>query len=211
MLKLGFRRASPVDSEHMHPLATVIVILALPLALRWLSRSRAMAAEREAGVLVLQYGRPWRVAAAIGAAVFVAIPALVLLVVPVEPLRLRSLLGTIVFFGILLIPACLETFGVRHRLRPDGLTIDSPWRRQRQVRWEDIEAVGWSPTWYSYVLCLRGGGKLRLFYGLSGLGDFARLLLSRTPSSALIADAAANARLRAARRSLTRADRTSRE
>jgi hypothetical protein len=98
---------------------------------------------------------------------------------------------TIVFVGFALLSAAMvvDYFIAKHEVSAEGLF----YRKlivgtRKHLRWSDLRAVRYSPPMKWFRLETRSGDVARISVMLTGLPDFARLLLAHAPGGAVDAD-----------------------
>ncbi|WP_416761999.1 hypothetical protein ACNI65_06880 [Roseateles sp. So40a] len=97
-------------------------------------------------------------------------------------------LGTAVCFvalGLMALPMVVDYFRARHLLSEDGLDAGRRLSGRVSLKWAEVRRVRFSPTMKWFVLEDAAGAKVRVSTGLSGLPDFARLVLEHVPETAL--------------------------
>jgi hypothetical protein len=98
-----------------------------------------------------------------------------------DPTAPLAVLGAILLTGLLLV---VESFGVAHRLRPDGIERVTPWRRRIFLPWAQVASLDWAQSSRSFELRSAGGEVLRIGEQLVGLAAFAREALANLPPAA---------------------------
>jgi len=93
------------------------------------------------------------------------------------------------------VATAFEVFGVAHRMTPDGLERVAPWRPRVTIRWSEVTAFAWSGPTRSYDLRARGGERIRVYEGLTGIAAFARAALAGAPAEVLDAQPGLRQRL----------------
>jgi hypothetical protein len=150
----------------------VFLVLALGLFALWLTIAlvRRKPAAPPGTFAELRYGPFLRLFAL---TVALAIPALTIYIVWFLPwARLQQLLLAGVLFlsmsalgGLLL----LETARVRLFLSAEGIVGYSPWRRRREIRWQDVRSVAYSSLNGWFIIVGADGRALRASRFLVGL------------------------------------------
>lgn len=80
-----------------------------------------------------------------------------------------AIIGLIVFMSLLVSLLLLEAARVRLVVSEEGVQLDSPWRRQRFMRWEDVFEVRYSQSAQWFILYGKDGGKIRASTWLDGI------------------------------------------
>ncbi len=147
------------------------------MVLRHLLQARQdQAASTEHGYVV-RYGRTLKIFVGIMTAL---VGALVAVVAVLPPVNWWAPVFVAIFFSLFLLPLYLEFFHVRIVVTQEALQCRSPWRPRRDVRWEEVTSVDFSPSLQWYRIHTRGKGVIRLHVLLSGLETLFDLLGRRT-------------------------------
>jgi hypothetical protein len=80
-----------------------------------------------------------------------------------------AIIGLIVFMSLLVSLLLLEAVRVRLVVSEEGVQLDSPWRGQRFMRWEDVLEVRYSESAQWFILYSKDGRKLRASTWLDGI------------------------------------------
>ena len=94
-------------------------------------------------------------------------------------------IGAVASAAIIALVACIvvEFTRVQVAWTPDDVSLTSPWARFRQLRWDDIASVTYSPSAGWFVLRGKDGMKIRLPQLLTGLEELLDELRERTHGS----------------------------
>jgi hypothetical protein len=94
-----------------------------------------------------------------------------------------SIWSTLFFvgFGLFSLPLVADYFFARHRVTERGIQYGSMFGRRGSMDWSEVERVSFSPNMGWFLLETKSGSKARISMLLSGMKEFARLVLERVP------------------------------
>jgi hypothetical protein len=87
----------------------------------------------------------------------------------------------VAFFGALLLPLHIETFGASITWDETNIYTRSPWRRPRTVPFSSVKSCDFSPAMQWYRIRTDGHGIVRLHAYMSGIPDLLRMLPCASP------------------------------
>jgi len=168
----------------------VLVMLAIPVLLAWISSRRRLHVARRDGAVVLRMPRGYHAIlasiAVLPCAAFVGV-AMVARWAPGSAWNGWVLGG---FMGGLGLAAggYLLALEARGRIRLDDRSIEKVGAfTRRKAAWEEVAKLTFNPVSNWFFLTLRGGTRLYVVEGLDGIADFAALALQRLPPAVLAA------------------------
>ena len=159
----------------------------MALVTGWLARGRFRSAPRTHRGTELTYPRSVLLLGLVSVAFFAACTYLSLPAKTGGPL-VASVFVAFAALGTYLVAECLAT---RHAVRPDGLEYRTLLARRGFARWDEIEAVRYSPSMKWFVVGLRRGRSVRFSALLIGLPEFAQALRARVPPDVIAPETAA--------------------
>lgn len=131
-----------------------------------LRRSVDPEARQQAGTFHVEYGRPFKVVAAVAWLVTLAITIICFLPsTKIEPGAIPFLIG---LFFLLALYLHSEFFLVRLTYSDASVIVHTRWGSEHRVAWQDILSVGFSKPSQNYVVRLRNGKKFTFNYFMSG-------------------------------------------
>jgi hypothetical protein len=164
--------------EYLTPIVIGGVVPAVVIAvLRCLLNSRQHQAMSTEDGCVVQYGRALKIFVGVMA---IAAGGLVSVVAVLPPVNWWPPVFLAIFFCLFLVPLYLEYFHVRIVVTEERLQCRSPWRAARDIRWEEVKSVDFSPSLQWYRIRTEGKGIVRLHVFLSGLQTLFDLLRRKT-------------------------------
>jgi hypothetical protein len=170
----------------MDVLRFIFVVPAVGLFVFWLAA--AMASHRPPAdvkiIAELRYSRGIRLFALLLVLIIAGLMIFVIWFLPWLPSRQPYLIAAgCTFLGLNLLGGLLllETARVRLYLTEDALIGDSPWRRRRTIRWQEVENVTYSPLNRWFTVIGPGGRAIRASRSLAGLSDLLEMLKTRVP------------------------------
>lgn len=88
-------------------------------------------------------------------------------------------------FALLSVPLIADYFAARHELSEDGLSYGRLSGPRGYLKWSDLRMVKYAPVMKWFRLETRSGEVARISVMLSGLPEFARLVLAHTSPHAI--------------------------
>lgn len=160
-------------------LQTVITIFLIGLALHWLGKIHLMRWLRnERGILRHE---PWVLI--LGLSSNILFFGLAILSNTWLKNNTTTIWSTMIFvgFGSLGIPFIADYFFARHRVNEKGIDYGSMLGFRGRMDWSEVERISFSPNMGWLVLHSQSGRRARVSILLSGLKEFARLVLDHVP------------------------------
>ena len=154
-----------------------VVPAVVSMVLHSLSRARQDQATPTEDGYVVRYGKALKTLVVVLAAAYGA------LVGVVGVLSASNWWATVflaALFSLLLVPLYLEVFHVRIVVTQEGMQCRSPWRPGREVKWEEVTSVDFSPSLQWYRIRTMHQGTIRLHLLLSGRQTLFDLLRRKT-------------------------------
>lgn len=174
----------------MSALSIGLILVVVPLVLRWLSVGSARAGTPG----TLAYGTKHRTfAVVLGVAPIVLVGALAF-AHPPKGADIGAMLGIIGLFVLIATPLLLEFYRVHFTFDDVGITVNSPWSRLRTLRWADVRVVRWR-SGAKWLDLADGAGAVRVHLSpwLTGLDHFATLAARSLPTEGVTQDRDAEA------------------
>jgi hypothetical protein len=159
--------------------------------------------------IVMQYGAPARISAAL--LFVVAVAALLLVGTRHHGAGSGAPKVFLVVASLALGAATVEVFGVAHRLRPDGIERVMPWRPRAVIRWAEVTSLEWVEATHWFELRARSGERVRVHRQLTGMVTFARAVLEGVPAEVIDARPGLRQRLEQLARGATPPDEPDQE
>jgi Bacterial PH domain len=94
-------------------------------------------------------------------------------------------IGIFVVLALMCLPVISAFFVEEHRLSDDGMASRTFAGIRKTVRWSELQSVRYSPAMKWFRLDTRSGTTVRVSIALTGLPNFARLVLSHAPAGAI--------------------------
>lgn len=151
------------------------------LLLNALMNSRARQARRDAtGARVLEYGRPFRAVFVTIAILWVAMAAWVAIDEPPEQGNLPAMLSVLAAFEAGTIALVLTFYRHSIRLTEHGIGRRSPWTRDIEVSWGQVQQVRYNRVTKEFVI-ETAAGRIRVARCLDGLAALRDEIARRVP------------------------------
>ena len=155
-----------MNSSHI---SSVLIAIIVPLVLSLLLRSAKPTTIQKDGKKWLAYAK--------GLKLFSLLPMLIsvgvfVITFFVDETQQKSGLFVSMLFGGLGLPLFLEFFGVKIGFDDHSIFCHSPWRKNRIIKWSEIEEVEFSEAAQWWVVKTKNKGNIRLHVYLSGIDEF---------------------------------------
>jgi len=154
----------------------------MSLVMGWLARSR-LRARPASGARRLRYPPSTLIVGLVCFGFF----AIVAVVSNLYPNETATWWTTAIFvgFALMAVPMISGFFLQHHDVSEEGLAYRNMVGVRKDLRWSDLKAVRYSPTKKSFRLETRTGDTAGISVMLTGLPEFARVLLEHTPKEAI--------------------------
>lgn len=146
-----------------------LVVIIVPIILKWILQSAKANARIEGDIKWLEYGPTMKWLSLALLAIIIGIAVLGFRMESKD--RTAAFLAS-AFFGVLTLPLLIEFFFVRIGFNDEKIFCFSGWRRRRVIPWSEIESAHFSGPLMWWVITTQTSGKIRVHLYLSGVPDF---------------------------------------
>jgi hypothetical protein len=152
--------------------------IAMALIMAWISRSR-MRKSPDSGARLLAHSRSTLVVGLVCFLFFASI-AVISNVMPNESTTWWTT-AVFVGFAALAIPIIADYLRARHEVSETGMSYGKLFGSRGHFSWIELRNVSYAPAWKWFRLETRHGEVARISVMLTGLPEFARLLIANAP------------------------------